>query len=84
MISPDPGEISYNPGRFINRFIDDKYGRIDEGFAGSLTIIDRDSPVKVSRHGLKTKCGWSPFEDIVFPGNAVYTVIKGRIYKCWM
>ena len=29
---------------------------------------------------LKTKCSWSPFEEIVFPGSVVMTIVKGKIY----
>jgi dihydroorotase len=71
---------SENPGKFISKFTSSKYGKIEEGYAGSLTIIDINQPTMVNREMLKTKCGWSAFEGITFPGNIVMTIIKGKIY----
>ena len=52
---------SFNPGNFISQFTAHQYGRIKEGFAGSLTVIDPNRPIKIEKLMLKTKCGWSPF-----------------------
>jgi dihydroorotase len=70
-----------NPGNFMNEFLDDKYGKIEEGYVGSLTIIDPKKKIVITRDLLKTKCGWSPFLGYTFPGNVVATVIKGKVYK---
>ena len=35
----------------------------------------------VTKNDLKTKCGWSPFEGVVFPGNDIITIIKGKYAK---
>jgi len=72
---------SYNPGSFNNEFGGEKYGRIEEGYVGSLTVVDLSAPFKVSQSNLKTKCNWSPFEGIVFPGNASHTIIRGKVYS---
>ncbi len=72
---------SYNPGKFFNQFSGSKYGEVKEGFAGSLTILDMQKESKVTKENLKTKCGWSPFEGVVFPGSVTATIIKGRILK---
>ena len=58
-----------------------KYGKIEEGFVGSLTILDMNKPKMITKEKLKTKCGWSPFEGVVFPGSAVMTIIKGKTYQ---
>ncbi|MEK9181773.1 MAG: dihydroorotase [Patescibacteria group bacterium] len=71
---------SSNPGNFINQFSENKYGEIKEGFVGSLTVLDLNKPTIVRREKLKTKCGWSPFEGITFPGSVVMTIIKGKPY----
>lgn len=71
---------SYNPGNFINQFSAGKYGKIEERYIGSLTIVDMNKPTKITEDILKTKCGWSPFEDITFPGSVVMTIIKGITY----
>jgi dihydroorotase len=58
----------------------EKYGEIKEGFIGSLTIIDMQTKEMIAKETLKTKSGWSPFEDITFPGRVAMTVIKGEVY----
>jgi dihydroorotase len=72
---------STSPALFINDFTKTNYGRIKEGYAGSLTIIDPNKEYKVSEDKLKTKCGWSPFTDVTFPGSVVMTVVKGKVLK---
>ena len=71
---------SYNSGNFINKFSLNKYGQIAQGFIGSLTIIDINKSVKITTDILKTKCNWSPFEGVTFPGSVVMTIIKGKTY----
>ena len=70
---------AYNPGQFTNQFSQEKYGEIKEGYIGSFTIIDPSKPTTVLRKDLQTKCSWSPFEGVEFPGQVVYTIHKGRI-----
>jgi len=72
---------SYNPAQFFNQFSEFKYGKIEPGFVGSLTVIDMHKPVKIQKSMLKTKCGWSPFEDITFPGRVVNTIVRGKVYN---
>ena len=69
------------PGRFVSEFLPDKYGKIEEGYAGSLTILDAKNPILITAEMLKTKCKWSPFEGITFPGRVAKTIIKGKIYE---
>ena len=72
---------SFNPGKFINQFASYKFGRIEPGFIGSLTVIDMRNPVKIDKTMLKTKCHWSPFEGVRFPGRVKFTIVKGKICK---
>ncbi|MDE2312240.1 MAG: dihydroorotase [Patescibacteria group bacterium] len=72
---------SFNPGQFFGQFTDNKYGRIEPGFEGSLTVLDMQKPVTITKNMLKTKCGWSPFEGIKLPGSVTYTIIKGKVCK---
>ncbi len=72
---------SFNPGQFINQFMPLKFGKIEPGFVGSLTVIDSKKPIIISKSILKTKCNWSPFEDVTFPGRVVYTIVRGKVYK---
>ncbi len=73
---------SANPGKFISQFTPNtRYGEIAEGYVGSLTIVDTSKEFKVESEKLKTKCGWSPFEGVTFPGSVVMTVVKGKVLK---
>ncbi len=72
---------SDNPGKFFSQFSNIKYGKVEEGFAGSLTILHPRQPITINPPNLKTKCGWSPFEGVTFPGRAVTTIVKGKVYK---
>ncbi|MBP6060395.1 MAG: amidohydrolase family protein [Candidatus Pacebacteria bacterium] len=71
---------SVNPGVFFNQFSKNKYGELREGFVGSLTVIDMSKPITINQNVLKTKCGWSPFSGVTFPGSVVMTMVNGKIY----
>ena len=75
---------AYNPGLFVREFLPAELGRgfgdVAEGYAGSLTILDMRTPVQVERSAQKTKCGWSPFEGVTFPGSVRATVVRGKVY----
>lgn len=72
---------SQNPANFLNKFTSNKYGKIEEGYTGSLTILDLNKPITITKDKLKTKCGWSPFEGVTFPGSVMMTIIKGIPYQ---
>lgn len=72
---------SFNPGQFMNEFIDLKFGKIEQGHVGSLSIMDINRPIAIAKSMLKTKAGWSPFEGIIFPGSIVKTIIRGKVYE---
>ena len=57
------------------------FGCIAKGYVGSLTIIDPNQPIKISKFNIKTKCGWSPYEGITFPGRVTHTIIRGKVYE---
>lgn len=69
---------SANPGAFVNSFREEKFGRLLPGYQGSLTVLDLKNPITVRRKDLKTKCGWSPFEGITFPGSVAAVFVRGR------
>lgn len=70
-----------SPGKFMNEFLDCRYGKIEEGYTGSLTIINLEEPTEVTREFLKTKSQWSPFLGVEFSGKVVATIIKGKVYE---
>jgi len=78
----DPRRIaaicSANPGAFVNAYRAEKFGRLLPGYAGSLTVLDLRRPTTIRRQDLRTKCGWSPFEGITFPGSVAAVFVRGE------
>ena len=72
---------SNNPGNFISQFTQSRYGKIEKGYIGSFTILDLNKPIRIRENILKTKCGWSTYEGIIFPGSVAMTIIKGKVVK---
>lgn len=69
---------SYSAARYF-QLVD--RGRIEKGFAASLTILDKKGRTKIRKEDLQTKCKWSPFEGVVFPGRVVATIVRGKAYR---
>jgi dihydroorotase len=67
-----------NPGEFVNPYNREKFGRLLPGYAGSLTVLNLQKPLTIFRDGLRTKCGWSPFEGVAFPGRVEQLFIRGN------
>jgi len=68
-----------NPGEFVNRYTSPRrFGRIEPGYAASLTVLNLARPTSVRREDLRTKCGWSPFEGVTFPGSVEAVYIDGQ------
>ena len=67
-----------NPGRFVAPYQQEKFGRLLPGYVGSLTVLDLAKPVTIRREDLKTKCGWSPFEGLTFPGSVAAVWVRGE------
>lgn len=77
------GEIcAENPGRFVNPYTAPrKFGLIEPGYVASLTVLNMQRPVLIERQNLKTKCGWSPFEGVTFPGSIEAVYVDGNRLK---
>jgi len=69
---------SANPGAFVGPFRGEKVGRLLPGYVGSLTVLDLQRPTAVRREDLRTRCGWSPFEGVTFPGSVAAVFVRGR------
>ncbi len=70
---------SANPGEFVNPYIAPrKLGRIEPGYVASLTVLNLARPATIRREDLKTKCGWSPFEGVTFPGSVEAIFVDGK------
>ncbi|MBD3673197.1 MAG: amidohydrolase family protein [Planctomycetaceae bacterium] len=73
---------SANPGEFVNPFTaPKKFGLIEPGYVASLTILNLAKPWTVRAEDLKTKCGWSPFEGVTFPGSVEAVFVAGERLK---
>jgi dihydroorotase len=69
-----------NPAQFIRPFVTERHGAIEAGYSASFSIIDTNRSTKILKENLKTKCHWSPFEGVTFPGRVATTIVKGKIY----
>ena len=66
---------SLNPSKLFS--VSDR-ARIKRGYIADLAVIDL-IPSKVEK--IYTKCQWSPYLGMEFPGYVSYTIKKGRILK---
>ena len=67
---------TWNPAQFLG--LADR-GHIDVGKRAHLTILDLRKATKIHSDRLYTKCGWSPFEGIEFPGTVKHTIYNGVV-----
>lgn len=56
-------------------------GRLTPGARADAVVLDLSTHHKVSRQDLATKCGWSPFEGVVFPGRVDSVFVAGRAVR---
>ncbi len=57
----------------------EKRGFIREGYWADLVLADLTKPTKVSKESILSKCGWSPFEGLIFSTSIDTTIVSGRI-----
>ncbi len=69
---------SANPGAFVNPYQPVGHGRLLPGFAGSLTVLNLRRPTTVRREDIRSRCGWSPFEGMTFPGSVEAVFVRGK------
>ncbi len=71
-----------NPGDFVNPYLPEKYGkgfgRIEEGYSASFTILNLKRPITFQKEMIKSKSGWSPFEGFTFPGSVEAVYFQGK------
>jgi dihydroorotase len=54
-------------------------GFIREGYYADLTLVDLKRSWKVKQRNVLSKCGWSPFEEIVFKSSVINTFVNGHL-----
>ena len=54
-------------------------GFLREGYFADITLIDPNRPFRVLSENILYKCGWSPFEDYLFPATVDTVLVNGAI-----
>ena len=54
-------------------------GYIREGYWADLVIVDMDASTRVSKDNILYKCGWSPLENMEFPGAVTHAFVNGNL-----
>lgn len=54
-------------------------GYIREGYWADLTLVDLKRSWKVKQRNVLSKCGWSPFEEVVFKSSVTHTFVNGNL-----
>ena len=54
-------------------------GYVREGWFADLVIVDAETPCKVSKDNLLSKCQWSPFEGHEFSASIDTTIVNGAV-----
>jgi dihydroorotase len=67
---------SSNPARHLG--LRDR-GEISPGMRADFTILDLRSPEVVRNDDVRSRCGWSPYEGIEFPGRARWVARGGEL-----
>ncbi|MBA2760700.1 MAG: dihydroorotase [Segetibacter sp.] len=57
----------------------EKRGFIREGDYADLVIVDLNASTPVTKENILYKCGWSPFEGVVFPAAITHTFVNGNL-----
>ncbi len=54
-------------------------GYIREGYAADCVLVNLNEPWEVTKESLLYKCGWSPFDNVVFQSKVKKTFVNGNI-----
>ncbi len=57
----------------------EKRGYLREGYYADMTLVDMNSPWKVSKENILYKCGWSAFEGHTFNTRVCATFVNGNL-----
>ncbi len=60
-------------------FAIEKRGFIREGYYADLVLVDLKGKTEVKKENLFSKCGWSPFEGVVFSSSINKTWVNGHL-----
>lgn len=57
----------------------EKRGYIRPGYFADLVVVDLNSPWAVNKENILYKCGWSPFENVLFTSRVTHTFVNGAL-----
>ncbi|MEJ7694979.1 dihydroorotase [Daejeonella sp.] len=57
----------------------EKRGFIREGYWADLVLVNLAKPMEVRKDNVLSKCGWSPFEGLIFSSSINTTIVSGRV-----
>lgn len=69
MLCSEPARIFSIPER----------GRIEEGMAADLVLLDLNEEKTITREMVQSKCAWSPYEGYTLKGWPVMTIVNGEV-----
>lgn len=69
-------KMCHNPARI---FQIERRGFLREGYHADAVLVEFNSPWRAHRESLKYKCGWSAFENRMFPARITHTLVGGQI-----
>lgn len=67
-----------NPARFLS--LSDR-GHLNPGARADITVLNVGQPWTVKRTDVASKCGWSPFEGVTFPGRVAAVMVGGEFVR---
>ena len=68
--------MCHNPAKLFGI---EKRGFIREGYHADLTLVHANSPWKVSKDIIQSRCGWSPLEGKTFILKVCQTYVNGQL-----
>ncbi len=64
------------------RFQVARRGFLREGYFADIVLVDPESPWTVGPENILYRCGWSPFEGVLFSHRITHTLVNGHVaYK---
>lgn len=69
-------KMCHNPAILFNI---KQRGFIKEGYKADLVLVNMDSPWVVKKDNILYKCGWSPFEGMLFNSKVTHTFVNGNL-----
>jgi dihydroorotase len=70
------------PAEFVRPYLPKKFGKgfgfIQNNYSASFTVLNLKNETKFTKEMIKSKSGWSPFENYTFPGSIESVYFHGK------